>query len=54
MKTVLDILKKIAAALITEKVIKSVVLKLLKHLAANSKNTLDDEIIREVEQALIE
>ncbi len=52
MKVLLDILKKVALSILTEKVIKKAVIEVLKHLAAKTDNKLDDEIVKEVENAL--
>lgn len=52
MKTVKSILGKIASALLTEAVIKSVILWGLKAIVASTSNKVDDELIKVVESAL--
>lgn len=54
MKAFLDILKTVALSLLTEKVIKIIVISLLRQLVKSSKNKIDDEIFKEVEKALNE
>lgn len=52
MELVKQIVMKVAAALLTEKMIKRLVILLLKKLAERSDNTVDDEIVAEIEKAL--
>lgn len=52
MKTVKEILSKIASVLLTEKVIKMLILWGLKQAAKKSSNKVDDEIVKVVEEAL--
>lgn len=54
MKTVKSILSKIASALLTEAVIKSLVLWGLKAIVASTSNKVDDELVKVVEEALTE
>lgn len=48
----MDILKKLATSILTEKLVKKIMLFLLKELAKRSTNKIDDEIVKLVEEAL--
>lgn len=54
MKTVKSVLSKIVSVLLTEKVIKIILIWALKQAAQKSTNKVDDEVIKLVEEALNE
>ena len=51
-KTIVGIIKKIVLSLVTEKLVKRVVVWGLEKLAESSKNKIDDEVVKIVKEAL--
>lgn len=51
-KVIKEVATKIALALLTEKVIKKLVILLLRKLAERTDNKIDDDVVKVVEDAL--